>query len=40
MYYNIPGLLFAIAGGAYFLAIIALHLLSPRLGKGFIDTER
>lgn len=30
--------IFAVAGGAYFLAIIALHLLSPRLERATFDT--
>jgi ACS family hexuronate transporter-like MFS transporter len=31
--------IFAVAGGAYFLAIIALHLLSPRLTPASFDTH-
>jgi ACS family hexuronate transporter-like MFS transporter len=32
------GPIFAVAGGAYFLAILALHLLSPRLERAALDT--
>jgi MFS transporter, ACS family, hexuronate transporter len=29
--------IFAVAGGAYFIALIALHLLSPRLARVAVD---